>query len=287
MAISGHRTIYLSTELIFPPVPELKIGKDKIRAMYNKLHEPGGYPYENLELQAEPPTLSTRRGDGQSKCQIGSDRIRIDEEKPSMPLDDFIDAAKTVLKSLGSDVHVFIMQRVLIRCIAQPNNVTDSLDLLAGRLADAYDTIGPFERPPSYFGVRFRFGPAIEGEDDPPEDEKAKSPGAPEATGTADGIHPVKAAEPSTPAVKTDGGNDRREHRGFLTLRFETYSEDIRQVWMELAATYFFSEKVAAAADLTEVEQNIREAYQFVSEKAIRFLDQFDKKDDTEEESGS
>src|SRR4051794_27869688 len=50
--LSGVSTIYFSTDLVYPPLPNFDIKKNQVRDLYNKLSEPGGYPYENLDLQA-------------------------------------------------------------------------------------------------------------------------------------------------------------------------------------------------------------------------------------------
>jgi hypothetical protein len=51
---------------------------------------------------------------------------------------------------------------------------------------------------------------------------------------------------------------------------------------MEVAASYPGPFAVATLADVTT---NIRETYQFLTEKCKRFLDQFDTKDETENDN--
>jgi hypothetical protein len=209
------RTVFFSLELQSPPIPEMRISNSKIRELYNKLHEPGGYAYENLQLQGDIPALSTKRDDGKSQCQIGSDKIRIEEENPAFGIDEFVNVVETVLKALGDDAPPSFMQRCTIRCLAQPNNVPDSRKLLAGEVANVMDAIGPFGRP----------------------------------------------------------------HKGFLTVRFETYSKDPKQVWIEVAASY---PGVFHVGDLEEITANVRETYNFLVENCKGFLDQFDKPKDKE-----
>src|SRR4051812_24772674 len=135
--LSGTTTIYFSTELRFPPIPDFRISDQKIITLYGKLREPGqASRYENLDLQAETPTLSTRRQGGLSACMLNSDLVRIEEDcPPDLNIDGFIEHVETVLKAID-DVPPFILQRCTIRCLAQPTNSEDSLELLAGRVAD-------------------------------------------------------------------------------------------------------------------------------------------------------
>jgi hypothetical protein len=99
--LAGGRTIFLNTELLLPPVPDLRIKKEQVRELYGKLHDPGhGAPYENIDLQAETPTLSTRRENGQSVCRIGEDKILIQEDRPEVHVDEFVGMVQTVLKTL-------------------------------------------------------------------------------------------------------------------------------------------------------------------------------------------
>jgi hypothetical protein len=263
--LSGIRTIYFSTDLTYPPLPNFEIKTNQVLDLYNKLREPGGYPYENLELQASPPTLSTRREGGLSRCQIGNGRIRIEEDSPAiagMGAEEFAGVVKSVLGGLGQWGGPFFAQRCVVRCTAQPMVQEDSLELLAGKLADALHTIEPFGRPPSFFGVRFRFSPH--------RDEPA-SAGDPEPAETV----PVEAAGRAKKRAKKV---DPIEHRGYLTLRYETYSKDIKQVWMEVEANYV--EQVIDISNVALIKKNILDACQFVTENAKKFLDQFDVKDD-------
>ncbi len=62
--LSEPRAILFHTELQLPPIEEIKVSKERVRELYNKMCEPGGYTYENLDLQATIPTLSTRKPDG-------------------------------------------------------------------------------------------------------------------------------------------------------------------------------------------------------------------------------
>ncbi|HEY2826100.1 MAG TPA: hypothetical protein VGJ04_00750, partial [Pirellulales bacterium] len=156
---STPRPIFFSTELEVPPMKELAIGKSVVRSLFNKLHEPGGYAYENLKMQGERPCLSTERGEeAQSRCEIGRHLIKIEEHQPEMPVDEFVGVVKTVLRCLGEDCPPFFIQRCKIHCLMQTTNI-DPLALLAGNIANVTDKIGPFGRFPSFFGVRFRFRP--------------------------------------------------------------------------------------------------------------------------------
>src|SRR6266849_2139809 len=117
---SSPRPILFLTELEFPPIKELSIpSRVAARVLYNKMFEPGGYQYENLELQGPNPILSTRRGEeGKSICQIGSYSVKIQELQPEMPVDEFVNVVKTVLSCLAEHCPPFWVQRCKIQCLS-------------------------------------------------------------------------------------------------------------------------------------------------------------------------
>lgn len=257
--LSGITSIHFHTDLLLPPIPEFAIKESQITGLYNKLREPPHRPYQNLELQADPPTLSTRHGNGRSCCQIGADKIRIEEDGAGtvVDCDEFIETVEAVLKSLGPNPGPFFGQRCVIRCTAQPNRSPDSLHLLAGKLGNVLTTIDPFGRPPSFFGVRFRFQPH-------------------DGQGHADD---AEAGEPPPRKKRNKRKAEAIEHKGFLTVRFETYSQDMKKVWMEVDGQYL--EEIIQAQNIAEVSENIRRTYRFITENSKAFLDQFDKADDS------
>jgi hypothetical protein len=269
--LTGISTIYFSMELAYPDLPNFAIKKEQIRDLYAKLNEPGGYSYENIDLQADIPLLSTRRENGgQSLCQIGKGKIRIVEDKPSFGIDDFVGIVKTVIGGLPPTVGPFISQRCKIRCTAQPANCEDSIDLLAGKLANTLTTIAPFRRPPSFFGVRFRFAPSMEVESDSQKvHEEGTEIAAEELTGSPKGKKKTK----KKPV----------HHRGFYTLRFETYADDIKKVWIEIDG--LFIEPFIGTTDLVAVAGNMTATHAFATDNAKKFLDQFDKKEEDETKS--
>ncbi|HWE00897.1 MAG TPA: hypothetical protein VG326_00705 [Tepidisphaeraceae bacterium] len=273
--LSELSAIYYNTELLIPPIPDFRISESKIIGIYNKLKEPGGYQYKNLDLQADPPTLSTRRDDGESICKISKDKIRIEETKPNtaMTLDEFANVVKTVMQAIGSDMVPFFVQRCTMRFLSQPHGSKDAIQLLAGKLANVYDKIAPFGRPPSYFGVRFRFAPAIEVELEDDDSEGSTGGDSPESSFSRNAMRVERDDDESGPVI----------HKGFITLRFESYSGDHRQIWIEVAAQYPDPVMVNA---MDEVERNIRHTYDFVNDKAKRFLEQFDAMPNPETEDG-
>ena len=147
-----------------------------------------------------------------------------------------------------------------MRCLAQPANSTP-LELLANRVASVYEQIEPFERPPSYFGVRFQFQPAIlvprsesEGSEEP-EDSTA--------------IETVDESDEEGPERPV-------EMPGHITLRLETYARDPSQVWMEAKAFYPQAVRPIFLTDLDRIAANIRHTYNFLTSNCKRFLDQYD-----------
>jgi hypothetical protein len=258
--ISGLTAIYLDTELHIPPLPDFRISDDKIVAVYNKLKEPSGYPYKNIDLQSDPPTLSTKREDGESNCKISNDKIDIEEEQPdkAMTIDDFVHVVKTVVLAFGPDVvPFFVVQRCTMRFLVQAHGSNDVIILLAKKIANVYDKIDPFGRPPSHFGIKFRFGPGIINDDE--EDNSGSE--------TDDEKPNEKQATESPPVI----------HKNFITLRFESYGRNPHQVVIDVDAHY---PEPIEPHELEKIAQNIRETYNFVNDNAVKFLNQFDTKDD-------
>jgi hypothetical protein len=139
------------------------------------------------------------------------------------------------------------------------------------------DKIAPFGRPPTFFGVRFRFAPWRPGEDADDEDGENEAGDENALESAAPQADPPTAGE----AAPVDSGNESgaiqqvEEGRGFVTVRFEPYSEDPSQVWIEVAANYIAPEPIRLD-DLSIVEQNILETCRFSTDNCKRFLDQFD-----------
>jgi hypothetical protein len=262
--LSGIRTTFFSTELLTPPVEEMRINKEHIRDLYIRLTTPGqGRPYENLDLQKSPCVLSSRRENGgESVCRIGDDRLVIQEYKPTITVGEFVGLVDSVLQNL--DVPAFFMQRCRIQCVGQPVHCTP-LELLSGRVAnvDGEDKIKPFERPPFEFGVRFRFAPHD------PQDVQPKA-------------DPDNPAEPQEQAVEKPAPSRRRKlkapiYKGFMNLRIETYNEDEKLVWLEAASTY---QNIFTNANRSEIGDNINETHKFMTEQAMRFLAQYDQNEE-------
>jgi hypothetical protein len=130
--------------------------------------------------------------------------------------------------------------------------------LLASRAARVYENIAPFERPPSFFGIRFRFQP----------------------------VHLIRRQEEeldahdlTEEALQQAVADGRVEEKsGLITLRFESYAKDPRKVWMEVAASYLQSEEPLTIAEIPRIVRNIKDSYLFLTENGKRFLDQFDTK---------
>jgi len=254
--LAGLQSILLQKDLKWPPVEEWTVSRTVVRGLYNKMFEPGGYRYDNLNLQSEKPTLSGRSESGQSICQFGPDSITLEENH--CHLEKFVQVVETVLGGLDEqDIPPFFLQRVKIQCLAQPTNCQDAVQLLAGRAARVYENIGPFERPPSFFGIRFRFPPALlrRGEEEADTDD---------------------LTEEEFRRAVADGRIE--EKSGFVTLRFESYAKDPCKVWMEVAASYLQSEEPLTIADIPRIVRNIKDSYVFLTENGKRFLDQFDTK---------
>ncbi len=260
--LSEPKSIFFQTELEWPPLEQWTVSKDTIRHLYNKMFGPDGYTYDNLDLQSEKPTLSRRSESGQSLCQFGPNSITL-EESHECQVGAFSEAVQTVLGGLQkSDIPPFFHQRVKIQCLAQPANCRNTVELLAGRAARVYENIAPFERPPSFFGIRFRFSPT---------QLLHPKEGEGEGEGEANGL--------TEEVVQRAVAEGRVEDKpGFITLRFESYARDPQQVWMEVAAGYLADGEPWAVTDTSAIIGNINDSYKFLTVNGKRFLDQFDTK---------
>jgi hypothetical protein len=176
--LAEPRAIFYQTQLDWPPseVSQFRVGKEIVRGLFNKMFDAqfNEHRYENLDLQVHHPTLSRRADGRESVCQFAERSITIEEKKPDFgDVEGFVRIVQTVLSALhaaaedipGTEVPPFFLQRCRIHCLCQVGNSDNSLHLLAGKVANVLDPVDAFERPPSFFGVRFRFPPTIgEGE---------------------------------------------------------------------------------------------------------------------------
>ena len=248
-------SIYFMTQLRLLPIEELRLDKSFVRDLYAALAKAGGHAYENLSLQSDPPKLSTSRttshGDSISSCQVGADNIVIEETETEIPLNIFVEIVQTVLeaaKQIKTDeIAPIFAQRCIFRCLVKPKS-KNSISLLAGKVSNVLKAIGPFERPPQFFGVRFRFPPVKIGQE---------------------------AGE--------NGNEDVEEKHDFVSVRFETWAKDVDQVWIEVNATYFFEDPIGVD-DAARIAGNIQDAHRFLTEKCINFLKQFDEMPEPEED---
>jgi thiol-disulfide isomerase/thioredoxin len=267
--LGGIRTILFQTELEYPPIEDIRITDDQVRELYNKMCEPGsGHRYENLDLQGTVRVLSTRRPPGgHSRVEFEGSKIRIEEKNPETTLDGFVTIATTVLRRMGEWMPKCFIQRCKIQCLAQPANAENAVVFLANNVANVYEPekVMVFERPPSFFGVRFRFVPfqlirertakrmeeAINGTKEIPPEEREKTKAE-----IMDQINAIQG-------------------EGFVTVRFESHAADVSQVWMEASATHL-CEAAVTPANLDIVGKNVTGTYQFLTDKCKRFLDLFD-----------
>ena len=275
-------SIFFQTELLFPSLPGFRLGKDQIRKLYNKMFEAGQHSYENLELQGERPTLSTKRENGRSICQFGDSYIRIEEDQTGYNDDDFAGIVETVLRGMGDDFPALVfLQRCTIRCLFKPKHM-DSIRLLAEKVANVYSTFPPLGRIPTYFGVRFGFLPMYIHLEEPNADESADE-SHPDAAGGMELALPARSDEsPGDDAADQMIEAAMEEplacDNAYMTLRFETYEKDPGLVLMEAAAEFraFTDRNVFARDNIDTLAANIRETYRFLETRCPKFLAQFD-----------
>jgi hypothetical protein len=259
--LSEPRAIFFQTELVWPPFEPFSIERDVIRRLYNRMFEANGYEYPNLDLQSETPTLSRSDANGKSTCRFDKNSLVIEERTHNITQEVFAQVVETVLGGLQEEhIPPFFIQKCRIHCLAQPHNCKSSIDLLAAEVANVYESIQPFGRPPSFFGVRFRFEPLV---------ISALS----HSDNAEEGVE--QAGEHAEAAESHEDIESHIECEGFVSLRFETYEKDISQVWMEVVAAYP-QETPLTVNNTHPITENIRKTYAFLTERSKRFLDQFD-----------
>lgn len=252
------RSIYFSTVLEYPPLDAFRITREEIQRLFHELSEDAGNRYDNLHLQGRPPFLSIEREEAsaESRCEIGKHTIRIFEEKPEFTIDRFCDRVCKILSALGNDCPPIFFQKCEIRCLAGVTNAKSALHLLARGAANVYNKIQPFKRPPSYFGLRFRFQPVTE---EDLEDDAEQGLIESDFVGVTD---------EGVPDIDSIG-------QSYVVARFETYSQDRTQVWIEVVASYP-CQKPITPENLKPIRDNITSAYNFATKQCLEFLDQWD-----------
>jgi hypothetical protein len=258
-------SIYFSTVLQYPPFEGFPITRDQVQSLFHELSKDAGNRYENLHLQGRPPYFSTEREDdsGMSRCEIGKQSIKIFEDKPDITIEQFSDRVCAILKALGDDCPPFLFQRCEVRILANPTHAKSALELLAKGPASVYEAIEPFGRPPSHFGLRFRFLPYSASDIEEQEEDESQSEGPFEL-------------------VSQDPDNPEGEE-SFVSARFETYTKNSKQVWIEVVSscpcrTAIIPENIAP------VNKHILSTYQFATDKCLSFLNQWDIKPPGREE---
>lgn len=257
-------TIFFRTELKWPAIDELKVERSVVRQLYNTLSETGEPRYQNCKLQGDCPTLSSDHEDGHSICQFSPDSIIFEEIGGDMRIDLFGKIVENVLGSLNEDdIPSFILQRCRFQCVAQPKHYRP-LELLASKVAHVYDRIDPFERPPDYFGVRFRF-PAVNMVLDESEADEGEANTCSQE-GSEEGDPKVVPLE------------------DFTSLRIEVYGKDPELLWMEVASSYLQTDRPLLLANADKMLQNICKAHTFLTENVVRFLNQYDVESNPQDE---
>ncbi len=249
-------TIFFENELEFAPFDGLHFDGNFAADVFHELRQPGaGLAYEAFSPKPRS-LLSTSETSPSGKisrqCEFGEFSISMSESRTKSTVEQFSESVADVLKAVGKvrgeNPPVF-GQRITARSIWKPTKCPNPLVLLAGNASRVIDMIDPFNRPPSFFGMRFRFTPADE------ED--------------------LKAFERSGGAAKHD----------FLTVRYEIYSDDTEYIWIEVESQRYFSE----FTDITKTEEiakNISETHEFMTNNGIEFLEQFDVAPPPDEEDG-
>lgn len=184
----------------------------------------------------------TKDGTGSSMCRVRPDSIMIEETEPQVTVEQFIEIVQTILKAVGQTKHdcaPIFAQKCVIRSIAKPLGSKHSVNLLAAKIANVKKAIAPFNRPPQFFGIRFRFPP-----------------------------YEIVQEE-------TEGEGEVEGKNDFTTVRFETWAKDVEQVWIETAMMTFF--QGIEIAD-SKISDNIQGSYNFLTKECVDFLNQFDDK---------
>jgi len=236
-------TIYFENELEFVPFEGLHFDGDFTAELYHELRQPGaGTRYKNLTL--DPSLLlstseTTSGGNISRRCELDGHRISVIEKRTTSTVEQFADSVGDVLKAMHKvrvDNPPIYSQRCRIQALWKPSNCESPLILLAHHASRVLDKIDSFNRPPSFFGMRFRFAPAAE------EDLEAFP--------------------------------DGKERNDFSTVRYEVYADDPDYIWIEVDSQRFVSSMKITQID--EISSIIRETHDFVTDNGVKFLEQFD-----------
>lgn len=264
--LSEVTPVSMRTELVFLPYDrDSEFDKETVRRLYVALSEPGrGSLFENLDLQSDPPTLSTRFDRGRRICEVSEDTVAIEEEGGESRLEDFIEVVKTVLSCLEDiqeDSSGFplplVAQKTSISGLATPHASGSSVRLLVGNTTRVFTKGNPFGRVPMFFGIRFTFPP------------KSVIDQATE--------EPVIGQEES--GYSTESLDD-----DMVFVTFQTH-EDANQVVIEVdARRHIGGRNIESLSE--EAAPQIKAVQCFMENEAIAFLNQFDHAQAGEESGG-
>lgn len=247
-------TIYFENELEFVPLEGLHFDGDFAADLYQELRKPGsGLAYKNL-LQEPSILLSTSEtmpnGKMSRQCEISDHSILMSESRTKSTVEEFSESVTDVLKAVAEvrDVNPPIFsQRSTVRALWKPTHCRHPLVLLACHASRVIDKVDPFNRPPSFYGMRFRFAPADE-----------------------DDLKPF------------DNGRGGSAKHDYLTVRYEIYSDDTSYIWIEVESRQYFTEFMDISKT-AEIGKNISETHEFMTNNGVAFLEQFDLPPDEED----
>ncbi|MEZ6016425.1 MAG: hypothetical protein R3F49_15005 [Planctomycetota bacterium] len=256
------RTIALVAELLHPPV-----GNDPrpIQRLHNELFEAGQPAYAGFQVTPLGPVLSNPMSLPGAVSQVAfmPDRVQFREERSSLTYETFAERVRAVAQRSAElrQVPLFVAQTVVIRSLVNPRTATDTRAFLRDKMFGIGDALGVLGHPADLVGLRLALGPAPRG------------PQADSADGDGD-------------AATTAGAS--------FSLRIESWQEDPRSLFIELAGTFgpvplAFggpqadpdgsayggpAHRGAAAA----IEANVLGTYRYLERSVLPFLARFDRR---------
>jgi hypothetical protein len=159
------KTIYLGTELIYPP---RKHEKTLLQQFYTALSTEAkfcGCDYDKFTYAGESRLdLRTGQGETLSQCLVMSDRIRL-SEGTTASLEDFVTRIKEVAAIAGRVLNtgIYIIQSCNVQRLFRPSTSKDSRVFLAEKVCkmNGKENISPYfeDKRAHVFGVRLAFPP--------------------------------------------------------------------------------------------------------------------------------
>jgi len=249
------RTINLVVELLHPPV-----GNDPrpVQRLHNELFAEPAPAYAGFHVTQLGPVLSNPMALPGAVSQVAflPDRGQFREERSGLTHEDFAERVRRVAGRSAELRHVplFVGQTVVIHSLVNPRTSQDTRVFLRDRVLGLGEAVEPLGHPLDLVGLRLNM-------------------------------------RPNAAPLGDEGG--RAEDRASFALRIESWAQDARSLFIELAGN-FGPIAVADAAQgppqalsgPTALEGNVLATYRYLERNVLPFLARFDRRADDRRADG-